>query len=77
VLFDWGTRLLAIVALLTILSGLLILALPDTLEGREIIEIDATHSLKVADLVGVALVGVGAVMTWTVVFAWQSRRIQQ
>ena len=75
-LFDWGTRLLAILALLTILSGLLILALPDTLEGREIIEIDQTHSLKVADLVGAALVGVGAVMTWAVVFAWQHRRIQ-
>lgn len=76
-LFDWGTRLLAILALLTILSGLLILALPDTLEGREVIEIDQTHSLKVADLVGVALVGVGAVMTWAVVFAWQHKRIRR
>jgi len=75
-MFDWGTRLAAIIALVTILGGLLMLALPDTLEGREIITIDDTHSLNMADLVGAALVGVGAVMTWAVVLAWQRRRIQ-
>lgn len=76
-MFEWGTRLAAIIALVTILSGLVILALPDTLEGREMIAIDDTHSLNTADLIGAVLVGAGAVMTWAVVLAWQRRRIQQ
>jgi drug/metabolite transporter (DMT)-like permease len=75
--FDWGTRLLAILALLTIVVGLLILSLPETMEGQEIISLNKTHSLRVADLLGAALVGLGAVVAWATVLAWQRKRIQQ
>jgi hypothetical protein len=77
VLFEWAVRFASILALVTILVGLLVLALPDTLEGREVISLDKTHSLSVADLVGAALTGAGALMAWGIVLAWQRKRIQQ
>jgi drug/metabolite transporter (DMT)-like permease len=75
--FDWGTRLLAILALLTIVAGLLVLSLPEMMEGQEIISLNKTHSLRVADLLGAALVGLGAVVAWATVLAWQRKRIEQ
>ena len=72
---DWGTRLLTVLALLTILAGLVVLGLPDTMEGEEIVRLDTTHSLRVADLVGAGLVGLGALLTWSTVLAWQRSRI--
>ena len=75
--FDWGTRLLAILALLTILAGLLILSLPEAMEGQEIISLNKTHSLRVADLLGAALVGLGVGVAWATVLAWQRKRLQQ
>ena len=74
---EWGARLLTILALLTIIAGLLILALPDRAEGREMIRLDSTHSLRVADLMGAGLVCVGAVVTWATVLVWQRKRIEQ
>ena len=73
---EWGARLLAILALLTIIAGLLILALPDTVEGQEMIRLDSAHSLRVADLIGAGLVCVGAVVTWATVLTWQRKRIE-
>jgi len=72
---DWSTRLLTILALLTILTGLVVLGLPDAMEGQEIVRLDTTHSVRVADLVGAILVGVGALLTWATVLTWQRRRI--
>jgi drug/metabolite transporter (DMT)-like permease len=75
--FDWGTRLLAILALLTIVAGLLILSLPEAMEGQEVVSLNKTHSLRVADLLGAALVGLGALAAWATVLAWQRKRLQQ
>jgi hypothetical protein len=75
--FEWGARLLAILALVIIISGLAVLALPDTMEGDEMIELDPTHSVHVADLVGALLVGCGILLTWGTVLAWQRRRIER
>lgn len=74
---EWGTRLVTILALLIIISGLVVLALPDTMEGRQMIQLDATHSLRAADLIGAVMVVIGATITWVAVLAWQRRRIQQ
>jgi drug/metabolite transporter (DMT)-like permease len=74
---DWGTRLITILALLTIIIGLVVLALPDPQEGREMIRLDATHCLRVADLIGAALVAIGALLIWAALLAWQRKRIEQ
>jgi hypothetical protein len=73
----WGARLTAILALLAILGGLVVLALPETMEGREILPLDKTHSLHLADLVGAGMVGAGAFATWIAVLTWHRKRIQQ
>ena len=75
-LLDWGTRLLTILALLTTVAGLVILALPDSMEGEEVIHLNASHGLRVADLIGAVIVGLGAILTWVAVLAWQRRRIE-
>jgi hypothetical protein len=72
---DWSTRLLTLLALSVILTGLVVLGLPDTMEGQEIVRLDTTHSVRVADLVGAGLVGVGTLLTWATVLTWQRRRI--
>ncbi len=74
---DWGTRLITILALFIILAGLLVLGLPDRMEGQKIIELDATHSLHLADLVGSGMLILGIVTTWATVLAWQRKRIDQ
>ena len=71
-----GLNLVTGLALLVVISGLLVLALPDSKEGTELIQLDATHSLTVADSVGAAMVAVGALLIWVTILAWQRRRIQ-
>jgi drug/metabolite transporter (DMT)-like permease len=73
---EWATRLIIILALLIIIAGLVVLALPDTMEGDVIIRLDDTHSLHAADMIGAILVGLGALLTWVTVWAWQHKRIQ-
>ena len=75
--FEWGVRLVTILALLTIVAGLVVLALPDAMEGQEMFRLDAAHSLRAADLIGAGLVAVGALVTWAAILAWQRKRIQE
>jgi hypothetical protein len=75
--FERGMCLGAIVALLIIVVGLVVLALPDTMEGRVMVSWGAYHSLRVADLVGCVLVAGGAGLTWITALAWQRNRIEE
>jgi hypothetical protein len=61
---------------LVVVIGLLVLALPDTKEGPELLQLDSAHSLRVADFIGAGLVAAGALAIWVTVLAWQRRRIQ-
>lgn len=73
---EWGTRLTAILALLTIIAGLVILALPEKMEGKEMVRLDAAHSLRVADVIGAGLVSLGTILSWAAVLTWQRERIE-
>lgn len=70
-------QLTAILALLILLTGLVVLALPDGMEGRQLLSLDAAHSLHVADLVGALLVAMGAALAWVAVLVWQRRTLRQ
>ena len=72
----WATRLLTILALIAVVGGLVVLALPDDMEGQELVKLDATHSVRVADLVGAGMIGAGALLIWVTVLAWQRRHIE-
>ena len=72
----WGARLGTVLALLVVIAGLVVLALPDSMEGEELVRLDATHCVREADLLGAGLVTVGAVLVWLIVLTWQRKRIQ-
>lgn len=71
-----GTNLLALLALAIIVAGLVVLALPDAMEGRLLIQLDPAHSLREADLAGLGMVTAGAILIWLTVLAWQRRHSQ-
>jgi hypothetical protein len=56
---------------------MVVLALPELMEGGEILQLDKTHSFHLADLVGAIMIGAGAIMAWAAVLTWQRRRIEQ
>jgi hypothetical protein len=74
--FEWGVRLIAVLALIITLLGLLILALPEMMEATEILPSDRFYDFRVADLLGATLVLVGTGMTWATVLVWQRNRIE-
>jgi hypothetical protein len=73
---EWGARLVTLLALLIVIAGLLVLALPEAGEGAEVVRFDAAHGLRVADFVGAVMVAAGVLSIWATVLAWQRRRIE-
>lgn len=73
---QWGARLVTLLALLTVIAGLVVLALPEAREGPELVRLDATRSLHVTDVIGAGMVAVGVLLIWVAVLAWQRKRIQ-
>ena len=72
----WGARVLTLLGLLVLVAGLVVLALPGTMEGRELAQLDAAHSLHVADFVGLGMVMSGVLLIWATVLTWQRKRIR-
>jgi hypothetical protein len=70
-----GTRWVALIALLIILIGLVVLGLPDRVEGAKVVQWSSSHSLRVADLIGALMVGGGTLLVWATVLAWQRAHI--
>ena len=70
---DWRVLLLSTIAFVTLLAGLLVLALPDPYEGRMLHAFDATHSVRVLDVLGVALLAAGGGIAWGAGLVWRRR----
>ncbi|MGD1996908.1 MAG: hypothetical protein PVH62_09060 [Anaerolineae bacterium] len=68
---DWRVLLLSGTGLLTLLAGLAALALPDPYEGGVLYVLDPTHSVRVLDGIGLALVTLGGAMAWGAGLLWQ------
>lgn len=73
---DWRVLLFSAIACLTIVAGLLVLALPDSYEGQTLYEIDATHSVRLLDGLGLGLALAGTALAWSTGLFWR-RRMQQ
>lgn len=67
----WHVVLLAILALLLLVSGFAAMVLPDTYGGREIYRIDERYSLRIVHIAGVVLLAAGCVAAWAAGFIWQ------
>ncbi len=65
--------LLATLAVLLLLAGMIALILPDAYEGQEIYRINEMHAIRVLDLVGAALLAIGSAVAWAAGLAWQRR----
>jgi len=74
---EWSLRIAAVLAVLILLAGLIVLALPDEMEGKQLVRLDDTHSLRVADVVGAVMVAGGALLAWAAVLTWQRKTIQE
>lgn len=70
---DWRVFVLAAVGFLGILGGFIVMALPDPYEGSALYTMDASHSIHLMDLVGLAVVGVGGGLAWWAGVLWQRR----
>lgn len=70
---DWRVLLFSAIACLVLLTGLLMLALPDSYEGRMLIEFDDTHSVRLLDGIGLGLAAAGAAIAWLTGLRWRRR----
>lgn len=69
----WQVVLLAILALLLLVSGFAAMVLPDTYGGREIYQIDERYSLRLVHIGGGVLLAAGCIAAWAAGVIWQRR----
>ncbi|MGD2104683.1 MAG: hypothetical protein PVJ55_06185 [Anaerolineae bacterium] len=67
----WYVILLAALALLLLLAGLLALILPEDYEGREVYRIDTMHAIRFLDVLGALLLVGGCLAAWVAGAMWQ------
>jgi drug/metabolite transporter (DMT)-like permease len=72
-MFKWYVIVLAALAVLLLLAGLLALILPEDYEGPEVYRIDNMHSVRRLDLLGGLLLIVGCGAAWVAGLVWQRR----
>jgi len=69
--FKWYVVVLAAIAVMLLVGGLLALILPEDYEGREIYRIDRMHGVRTLDVLGGFLLLVGSVIAWVAGVTWQ------
>jgi drug/metabolite transporter (DMT)-like permease len=72
-MLQWQVILLAALAVLLLLAGLLTLVLPDAYEGREFFHFDDLHTIRALDFLGLVLLILGCALSWSAGVLWQRR----
>lgn len=72
-MLQWRVILLAILAMLLLLAGLVALILPDPYEGQVLYRFDKEHTVRTLDALGVGLLALGCVVAWSAGITWQRR----
>ncbi|HDQ70699.1 MAG TPA: hypothetical protein ENN19_01230 [Chloroflexi bacterium] len=70
-MFQWRVILLATLAVVLLLGGLITLILPDLYEGPLIFQIDDRHSLRALDVLAGFLLILGCAVAWSAGALWQ------
>jgi drug/metabolite transporter (DMT)-like permease len=70
-MLQWRVILLATLAVLLLLAGLVILILPDPYEGPMVKQIDEDHAVHAIDLLGLVLLVLGCALSWSAGALWQ------
>lgn len=68
---DWRVLVLSALSLLILLTGLIMLSLPDSYEGGILYAFDDEHSVRRLDLIGLLLVVVGGAVAWGGGLLWR------
>jgi drug/metabolite transporter (DMT)-like permease len=72
-MFQWRVILLAALAVLLLLGGLLVLILPDLYEGPVIYRLDEQHAISAVDALAMVLLILGCALSWSAGALWQRR----
>jgi hypothetical protein len=72
-MFKWYVVVLAALAVLLLIAGLLALILPEDYEGPEIYRFDKMHAIRMLDALGGLLLIGGCSAAWFAGLMWQRR----
>jgi hypothetical protein len=70
-MLQWRVILLAALAVLLLLAGLVSLILPDSYEGQALFQFDERHTFRLLDVIGLALLAVGSCLAWVAGWVWR------
>ena len=68
---QWRVIVLALLAVLLLVAGLVMLILPDPYEGDVLYQLDPQHAIRVLDVLGAGLAAIGCVVAWLAGVVWQ------
>jgi hypothetical protein len=72
-MLQWRVILLAALAVLLLVGGLVALILPDPYEGAVLYELDAQHALRILDGIALGLLVLGCAVAWSAGIVWHRR----
>ena len=72
-MLQWQVILLAALAVLILLGGLVVLILPAPQEGPEFYRLDDQHAIRALDTLGAVLLALGCALSWSAGALWQRR----
>jgi drug/metabolite transporter (DMT)-like permease len=72
-MLQWRVILLATLAVLLLLGGLVALILPNSQEGPVLYTFDEQHSIRALDILGAVLLVLGCALAWSAGAVWQRR----
>ncbi|MDY7075586.1 MAG: hypothetical protein SXV54_01550 [Chloroflexota bacterium] len=70
-MLHWRVILLAALAVVLLLGGLVSLTLPDPYEGPILYQFDEQHAVSAVDTLGVILLILGCAVSWSAGAMWQ------
>jgi drug/metabolite transporter (DMT)-like permease len=72
-MLQWRVILLAALAVLLLVAGMVALVLPDPYEGDVLYQLDAQHAFRLLDAIALALLVLGCAVAWTAGIVWHRR----
>ena len=72
-MLQWRVILLAALAVLLLVAGLVALILPDPYEGDVLFNLDEQHAFRILDGIALGLLVLGCAVAWTAGIVWHRR----
>jgi hypothetical protein len=72
-MLQWRVILLAALAVLLLVAGLVALILPDPYEGGVLYELDEQHTFRFLDGIALGLLVLGCAVAWAAGWIWHRR----